>query len=69
MRIHRTPLMLLSFLSLTLNLQAGHLDRQLADKISAAKPEEQISILIEMADQVDMPGLKDRKSTRLNSSH
>jgi subtilisin family serine protease len=59
--------MLLSFLSLTLNLQAGHLDKQLADKISAAKPEEQISVLIEMADQVDMPGLKaELKASKAN---
>jgi|GEM_PF-712898 len=58
MRIHRIPLLLAGLLLLTVNLKAGHLDQQLLDRISTAKPEERISVLIEMTDQVDMPGLK-----------
>src|SRR5574341_1355581 len=58
MRIHRIPLVLAVLISLTLNLKAGRLDQQLADKISAAQPEEQISVLIQMAAHVDLPGLE-----------
>ncbi len=37
---------------------AGTIDQQLAEKMASAQPEEQFSVIIQMADQVDMPGLK-----------
>ena len=58
MRLSRLAILICTLFIFSSSLLAGRLDQQLESKLSGVNPEEQISVLIKMADQVDMKSLK-----------